>query len=210
MGLPANGSYELLEPTELQQRVLPQLNEQGAIDLASKQRPEIAQATKTHEAAEQHARASYLALLPDVRVDGVYTNLQGQVFAPENQWYVGLKASWPVWEWGATYYGARAADKNAEAAAADLEGQTLTVQNEASSRWVQAQSAASAIDTAQTTIASAEEAYRVTQATVNAGVATTTDLLDAQSALTQAKLNLLRARYTLAIALVALQRALGG
>jgi outer membrane protein TolC len=209
MALPANGAYELVEPTELQQRTVPQLSEENAIDLAAKQRPEVAQAVKAHEAASQHATASYLALLPELSVDGVYTNLFGQAFAPPNQYYFGVKASWPIWEWGATYYAARSADQNAEAAQADLDGETLTVKNEASSRWVQAQSAASAIPTAQTTIASAEEAYRVTQATVNAGVATTTDLLDAQSALTQAKLNLLRARYTLAIALVALQRALG-
>ena len=66
------------------------------------------------------------------------------------------------------------------------------------------------VQVAQTAIASAEEAYRVTSAQVNAGTATTTDLLDAQSALTTAKLNLARAQYERTIARVQLDRAVAG
>jgi outer membrane protein TolC len=62
---------------------------------------------------------------------------------------------------------------------------------------------------ARETIASAEEAYRVTDAQVRAGAATTTDLLDSQAALTQARLNLERARYEEAMARVSLTRAMG-
>jgi outer membrane protein len=210
MELPSTSDAELVEPKELEERALPNLTESAAIGQAVEKRPEVAQAAKTHEAANLHARASYLALLPDVSVDATYLNIHGQVFAPPNQYYVGLKASWPVWEWGATFYQARAADKQAQAAAEDIVQQKFNVATEASSRWVQAQAAKTAVDAAQTAIASAEEAYRVMQALVNAGSATTTDLLDAQSALTQAKANLLRARYTQALALVALQKSLGG
>ena len=49
----------------------------------------------------------------------------------------------------------------------------------------------------------------MTEAQVRAGAATTTDLLDAQAALTQARLNRARARYEEAIARVTLQRAIG-
>ncbi|MGZ6070350.1 MAG: TolC family protein, partial [Myxococcaceae bacterium] len=66
------------------------------------------------------------------------------------------------------------------------------------------------VQVAQTAITSAEEAYRVTSAQVNAGTATTTDLLDAQSALTTAKLNLARAQYERTIARVQLDRAVAG
>jgi outer membrane protein TolC len=53
------------------------------------------------------------------------------------------------------------------------------------------------------------EAYRVTEALLKAGSATTTDLLDAQAALTQARLNLTRAEYQQAIAQVTLSRGIG-
>lgn len=62
---------------------------------------------------------------------------------------------------------------------------------------------------AQTAIASAEEAFRVTREAVDVGAATTTDLLDAESALTQARLRLTHARYAAAIARVQLDRAMG-
>ena len=65
------------------------------------------------------------------------------------------------------------------------------------------------VDVAQQAIASAQEAYRVTQALVQAGSATTTDLLDSQSAFTTARLNLARAHYELAIQRVALARVMG-
>jgi outer membrane protein len=210
MELPSTSDAELVEPKELEDRALPNLDDSTAIAKAVQNRPEVAQAVKAHDAAVRHTNASYLALLPEVSVDATWLNIRGQVFAPENQLYVGLKASWPFWDWGATYYQGRVAEKQAEAAEQDVVQQKFNVATEASSRWVQAKAARTAVDAAETAIASAEEAYRVMQALVNAGTATTTDLLDAQSSLTQAKANLLRARYTQAEALVALQKALGG
>ena len=49
----------------------------------------------------------------------------------------------------------------------------------------------------------------MTNALVQAGSATTTDLLDSQSALTTARLNLTRAQYELALSHVAVTRASG-
>ena len=62
---------------------------------------------------------------------------------------------------------------------------------------------------AEKAVASAEEAYRVTDAALKAGTATTTDLLESQSALSQARLNLTRAQYELVLSDVALARASG-
>ena len=50
----------------------------------------------------------------------------------------------------------------------------------------------------------------MTAAVVQAGSGTTTDLLDAQSALTQARLNLVRSKYQRALSRVQLRRAMGG
>jgi outer membrane protein TolC len=122
---------------------------------------------------------------------------------------VGFKASWPIWEWGASWYQRQAAVNNADAAAEARNDQIRSVKSEASARHAALRSSKAAVEVAQSTIASAEEAWRVTQALVKAGSATTTDLLDAQSALTQAKLNLVRATYQQAVAGVALTRALG-
>ena len=133
----------------------------------------------------------------------------GQVFAPKNSGYVGVKASWPIWEWGAAWEARNAAAAQADAAKADLDAERRRVQVEVTSRAAQLEAAASAVDVAKEAILSAEEAYRVMQVSVGAGAATVTDLLDAQSALTGARLNATRARYERAIAKVALDRATG-
>lgn len=77
---------------------------------------------------------------------------------------------------------------------------------EVSERLDQLEAATAAIDVAGTAIASADESYRVTNALVQAGSGTTTDLLAAPSALTQAKLNLVRATYQQAQARVQLTK----
>jgi len=182
----------------------------AAIDQAVTRRPELASAQLTAQSARERASARSLSLLPEVDLEAGYVHIQGESLAPEDSTYVGLKASWNVFEWGASFYDRRAAAERADAAEAEQEDVRRRVGAEVSIRLAQVQAAASAVSVARTAIASAEEAYRVTQVALQAGSATTTDLLDSQSALTQARLNLVRARYELAIARVQLERAVGG
>lgn len=204
-----DGSVEFAKPSMLEDATPRLLPEAEAQDLATRQRDEVQRAKYDQIAAQNVVWNKRWALLPQVDAEAAYINIQGQIFAPANQLYVGVKASWPIWEWGATWYAAQAAERQADAAKANVEDQERTVRQEASSRLAELTAAVSAVDVAQTAIASAEEAYRVTQALVKAGSATTTDLLDSQAALTQARLNLARARYERAIANVSLERTIG-
>jgi len=49
----------------------------------------------------------------DVDAEGGYVRTDGQLFAPPNQWFVGVRASWNIWEWGASFFQARAASRQA-------------------------------------------------------------------------------------------------
>jgi len=182
----------------------------AALDLALARRPELASARFSAASARQRARARAFSLLPELDLEASYVHISGQSLAPVDSAYVGLKASWNAFQWGADYFDQRAAQERATAADAEQEATRRRIEAEVSVRLSQLEAAASAVAVARTTIASAEEAYRVTQALVQAGSATTTDLLDAQSALTQARLDLVRARYELAISKAQLERAEGG
>jgi outer membrane protein len=131
------------------------------------------------------------------------------VFAPKNSAYVGLRAQWAVWEWGATWKQRQAAVAQATAATLDHEDRARQVEGELAATLSQDRAARAAVDSAEAAIAGAEEAYRETDAQVKAGTATTTDLLAAQAALVQARLNRTRAQYALASARVQLHYALG-
>jgi outer membrane protein TolC len=161
------------------------------------------------DAGEHQRRARQYALLPEIDLEGAYMRSYGQVILPTNSAFVGLNAKWAIWEWGASWAAYRASQAQARAAALDLENQKLQIRAEVASGLAQLDAAASAISVAEQAIDSAQEAYRVTDAQLQAGTATTTDLLESQSALTQARLNHLRAQYELAIARVNLRRSLG-
>jgi outer membrane protein len=201
-------TVELIEPKELLDSSARPLPDAGSLDGAAARRPEILQSKLTLRAAEHSRNARAWSMLPEINVDGGYLRIDGQLFAPANSAYIGVKAQWALWEWGASWYQQRASAKQAEAAAFDVVSAKRAASVEAVTRLDEASATAAAVEVAQQTIASAEEAYRVTQALVKAGTGTTTDLLDAQSALTTARLNLARAQYERAVARVSLARAM--
>jgi outer membrane protein len=210
---PNDEATTFVEPTTLENAPLPTLTTKVAADTAMARRPEVAQADAQAGSAKHEQWARLFDLFPELNLTASYiranTAVAGEKFPAIQAEYIGFAASWPFWQWGATFYAHRAAAHQATAASLLAQEQRREVSVDATNKLETAQAAAAAVDVANTAIASADEAFRVTQAMVKAGSATTTDLLDSQSALTQAKLNLVRARYEQAIALVALQRAEG-
>ena len=210
MGLPADDAgVTFIEPKSLLESGQKRPEPSAAQDQALSGRPEILQTRLSLQAGEHQQRARLYALLPEIDLEGAYLRSYGQVIVPTNSAFIGLNAKWAIWEWGASYAAYRASQAQARAAAFDLENQKQQIRAEVTSTMAQLDAAASAISVAEQAITSAQEAYRVTDAQLQAGTATTTDLLEAQSALTQARLNYLRAQYELAISRVNLRRALG-
>jgi outer membrane protein len=206
---PEDPSIEFVEPEELERiaaEPIPQPVD-ALINRSLAQRPEVLRAQSQAEAARDNGKAQLAALLPEVNLQASYAWTRGQVFFPENSFYVGIFVNWPFWTWGTQYYAARSAERQADAAEALSDDARRQAAYDVSSRYVQLRAQFVSVQVAETAIKSAEEAYRVTDAQVRAGIGTTTDLLDAQSALTTARLNLARARYERAVARVALDRA---
>ena len=210
MGLSADdASVSFAEPKSLLESGQTRPEAAAAQDQALSGRPEILQTRLSLQAGEHQRRARLYSLLPEIDLEGAYLRSYGQIILPTNSLFIGLSAKWAIWEWGASYALYRASRAQARAAAFDLENQKQQIRAEVTSTMAQLDAAASAISVAEQAIASAQEAYRVTDAQLKAGTATTTDLLEAQSALTQARLNYLRAQYELAISRVNLRRTLG-
>jgi outer membrane protein TolC len=210
MGLSADdASVSFAEPKSLLESGQTRPEAAAAQNHALSGRPEILQTRLSLEAGEHQRRARLYSLLPEIDLEGAYLRSYGQIILPTNSLFIGLSAKWAIWEWGASYASYRASLAQERAAAFDLENQKQQIRAEVTSTMAQLDAASSAISVAEQAIASAQEAYRVTDAQLKAGTATTTDLLEAQSALTQARLNYLRAQYELAISRVNLRRALG-
>jgi outer membrane protein TolC len=200
-------SIDFTQPLLPEPAAAPELG--TALSIARSRRPELKSAHFTKLAAQTNARARAFDLLPEVNAEVAYLHVTGQTFFPRDSSFVGLKLEWPVWEWGARWYARSAAGALAEAAAAQEMDARDRVSAEVAARLASTHAAAGAVAVARTAIASAEEAYWVTLVQVQEGAATTTDLLDAQAALTTARSNLARAQYAYARTEVNLARAEG-
>ena len=209
-GLTPDDAVTLVEPAALLAKARGEsLGYRAAVEHAMHARPELRVAQLGIEASKAQQRARFFALLPEINLEGGYIHIDGQVFAPRDAAFIGLRSTWLLWDFGATWFGYRAAGAQAEVARQELFAQRRQIATEVAAELMQSQSAKSAVRLAEQSIESAAEAYRVTDALVKAGSATTTDLLESQAALNQARLNLVRAQYQLAQAYVAVQHATG-
>jgi outer membrane protein TolC len=176
---------------------------------AETRRPEIRQAEHAYESAVAAHRSRVFAMLPDVDLEAAYTRIDGEILSPKSSWFVGINAQWTFWAWGADYFAQRSAAHQETAAELALEDQKRQIAVGVHTAFANLDAATAAVDAAQQAIDSANEAYRVTAELAKAGTATTTDLLNAESELTTARLNLSRSRYEQAMTRVTLRRLTG-
>jgi outer membrane protein len=188
---------------------------EALIEVARQQRPERAALMKRVSAAGERGRAAAAATRPTVGVGGGvdYASPNPRIFPREQAWRTSWDASvnvsWPLFD------GGRARSEVAEAAAlerataarlADFDA-SLAVEIRQRLREIEASRAA--IDAASDAVRSAAEARRVLGERFAAGVATSTDVLDAQVALLQAELDRTQEIANAQLADARLARALG-
>ena len=169
--------------------------------------------TELDRRIEQAGKAVSLArakLIPQVNVVGAYIHNEGSLFAQLNAGYVGAVASWDVWDWGTNYSTigeAKARVHQVMAARAKIDE---TVRLDARQAYVNVATTADGLDVAKTTVASAEENFRLVTKRYEANAATAFDVVDAESLLTQSRGQLQTSLYDYMIARAALARATGG
>ncbi len=127
----------------------------------------------------------------------------------KTSWDAGINVSWTLWNGGRT--GAEIAEAKQQATAtrerlAEFDSQIAL---EIRQRQLDLATAEAQVRTAGEAVATAVEARRVVQERVTAGVATTTDLLDAQQDQLEAELQRTRALASVKLAEARLARALG-
>ena len=185
------------------------------LEVARGQRPERAALQKRVAAARERAAAAAAGRRPIVAVAGGvdYARPNPRIFPREEAWHsswdAGVSVNWPLFD------GGRARSEMAEAAAttraieerlADVDA-SLAV--EVRQRLAEVESSRAAVDAAADAVRSAAEARRVLGDRFAAGVATSTDVLDAQVALLQAELDRTQAMANVRLADARLARALG-
>ena len=188
---------------------------QAPLEAAKSQRPERQAIASRIEGSRQRESAAAGSAKPQVAVGAGfdYARPNPRIFPRADEWQdfwdASVNVSWSLWD------GGRRRAEQAEAAAgtralvsrsADFDRQLAF---EVEQRRLDVESAVGAIAATETGVRAAAEAQRVVAERFAAGVATNTDVLDAQTALLQAELDRTRAIASARLAMARLDRALG-
>jgi outer membrane protein len=185
------------------------------VETARRDRSERAQLVKRISAANERAGAAAAGLKPTIAASGGvdYSRPNPRFFPRENSWRPSWDASvnvnWPLFDGGRTRSDMAEAAATARALQARLADFDAALAVEVRQRVSEVTSSRAAIDAASDGVRSATEARRVVGERFAAGVATSTDVLDAQVALLQAELDRTQAVANAHLADARLARTLG-
>jgi outer membrane protein TolC len=214
-GFDAGVSLRLTTPLALE--TTPHETEDLAAQIARARaaRPERAALVQRLDAAGARVDAAGSTRLPSVAVNaGVdYARPNPRIFprrgAWEDSWDVSVNATWSLWDGGRRAAEVGEASAARRAMRARLEEFDSLVELDVRQRRLDLEAGRAAATAAAEGVRSATEARRVVAERFAAGVATSTDVLDAQVALLQAELDHARALASVRVAEARLARTLG-
>ena len=184
-------------------------------EVSLKNRPEMKIVTLKAAQAGKLVRAAQSEYMPTLSLVGNYTrfgdnpSVSGSDFKDAENWYIMGVASWNFWEWGKTKYrvdASRARENQALDAVKELNDQiALEIKN----AYLILQEAQKQIAVSEKVIEQAQENFRISEERYKERVATSTEVLDAQTLLTKAKAEYTNALGDFNISYAKLQRAMG-
>ena len=185
------------------------------LTIAQQQRPELKISALRAQQAGMLVRVAQSDYLPNLSVVGNYSrygdnpSVAGSDFKDAESWYLMAVVSWNFWEWGKTKFrvdASRARENQAIGTARELSDQiTLEIKN----AYLILQETEKQIAVWQQVIEQAEENFRISEERYKERVATSTEVLDAQTLLTKAKSEYANALGDYNISYAKLQRAMG-
>jgi outer membrane protein len=214
----ANFNYALgedldtpLQLEELQESPPSVVELKAAIQTAWDRRPELQELAQAIEAARRGVSAAQSQFLPQLSFVGTYTvDLAGgnPSFSPE-RWEIGGVLQWHAFEGGRVRAQVSEAKISQQKASDTLQQQRDRVTLEVKEAVITLLEAEQKIRVAEKAIAQAEENFRISQERYSAQIATSTEVVDAEALLTQARTNYFNAIYDHHLASFALKRATG-
>jgi outer membrane protein len=185
------------------------------LKIALENRPEIKAYSLKVEQAKKMVNQAKSEFYPNVNLVGNYSRfgdtpgVSGSAYKEQEGWYVMAVANWNFWEWGRTKNRVdvtKSRENQMTDALTNIRDQiTLEVKN----AYLLVREAEKQIFVSQKAIEQAEENFRITRERYKEQVATSTDVLDAQTLLTRAKSDHTNALGDYHINQARLERAMG-
>lgn len=182
---------------------------------AARQRPEIKSMQLRNEMNEAGVTAAKGGWYPQIFLgaDYNYARPNSRILPPVDEWNgtwdVGVTFQWTVWDWLTTEHQTAQAKATVRQSEAGLKQMRDAVDLDVAQQYYNAQTAAEEVGVARGGADQAHESYRMTREKFKSGVASNSDLLDAEAALLQANLTQTQATVDYVVAIAKLKRAMG-
>ena len=164
---------------------------------------------------DQQIRLARSGLYPeiDLRYDyikqGDDPDVSGSLFHDAGRWEAMAVCTWTFWEWGRTHYAVREKESVKKELIQTKMSLEDSIRLEVKTALLDLETAEKNIPTTKKVITQGEENLRVNNDRYKAQVTTITEVLDAQTLLTQARVNYYKALYSHNLARARLRRAIG-
>ena len=214
IGLPLDTDVDLTTSAESQASRLP-AGEDPSIKTALADRPELKSAEFRIRASELGVKTARAGFYPQVFLSGNFYYLRPNPrFMPARDkfngtWDLGISVSFDIWNWGQT----KSQTEQAKAQLAQARDARKLLEDQAVLEVTQSKlslaRANEKVRVAGQAVGQAEENLRVTRERFKQGVALNSEVLDADVALLQARMNRTQAAIDLVLAQARLEKALG-
>jgi len=208
IGLSPTGEIELPRQLEQPAFTLPDRVEE-AVQRGLQRRALLHSQQARLRMATLERRAAEGALRPQAYLTASQDWMKEQQAKARSGYTVALVVSVPIWTGGQLPARVHEAVAREQAEVALSRSLQLQVESEVRQAWLDIQTAAANLATADAALKDAEEAYRVATLRVNEGKAPLVEQIDALAALTEARTRLLEARTEHILAQARLLRAMG-
>jgi len=186
------------------------------IEEAFRERPELRLSDLGIKSAKKEVGIAASQFFPQLSIVFTYSregdepSVNGSRFQRDaDSWNVMGVAQWNIWDWGKAWWGVGESKARVFQAECALEEVKDSVRLDVQAASLKVTEARKNIQVAETAVSQAEENFRINEERYKGQVATSTDVLDALTLLTQARTNYYSALSDYNIAKARLQRAIG-
>ena len=180
-------------------------------DIPAYRRADVQAALRGFDAARENAKRAHSLFLPRLNSFARYDwNSAKRVFEGERNWTIGVMASWTPFTNPADIADLREANARGDAARAQAEAAEANARLELEKTRTSLQVALARLSIAERAVAQSREAHRIVGRKYEGGLASVSELLDAQAVETQSAVNFSYARWSVIVAAAERRRALGG
>jgi outer membrane protein TolC len=177
--------------------------------IAIENRPEVQQLIRSVKIAKLNKKYSFAQYIPDVQFFANYVHNYGEGFVPDNNFVFGINGQYTLWDWGKRRFNVKEQKAQIRKQELDLKDQINQIYIDVKTDLNGVEEAQDLINVSKNNLGLAEESLRITKNRYDVGLAIVLDLLDDQTNLLEAQVNLATSELDYQKSLVNLKKTLG-